>query len=1256
MGTSRMKKRTIRILFSLFSILLFLQGTIAEAAKPDFLKIGEVLNKQPFADFNMIKSKPVDVVLNAGHYNTDVATLQSKMNSIVKTKLDQHGIPSNIMVKPGTTNIAGKLYADAQTAITPLSGKVYYWGYSSHLAPYSYTTTEYDANCDCYYYVTHTETVPMRDSGFWTLPIDGTQVLKVLRTGNSYAAKYYDNQRYGCYCYRDTTIPYIYFIMKNGSVLRWAGFEGFVDVTNNTFQSSTYRGPYSSIRWGDITDYHHYGYFDYIIKRDGTVYMSNYIGSSTTYSWPAPSAGGTFVQIPVTGKAVKMQMDGYYGCCQTVQILTDQNQTWNIAQDTDYYQNTGVFTVKLTQALTGVKDVWMSSQTGALSLLSNGLFNWSNTTTSTPVLGQPTVPQQAAGGYIVSSWGCSCQKDISTAYNIDASSNLNVTTWEYYYGLSVNTRLITNNIVAVDWSGYPDYAAYSSSYSPNPSAWVTTVKNDGSIYAFQPVSMYSGLSTAAGTFANYYVNDMYVKNVQIELQDQIQAQDVTSFWQAGRDHYFVDLADIARNELNDGPKSNAVLKTLLNTKIRFVGLSNSTNQSQYQNLINQNDGLGTTIDNSSLDTALNNLADYIIQQYDNSSVMSQYVLLGDTVNYTPHYTDLENDPMYATRWKYTQDPSVFDNSLGMIPDSGQYRSSSYSTFTLPGKYTINFSAQDNPKNDNRFANYRLWSLDSSSQMIIYAHRKPIADFTVNFRSRAANGYYNTDITDVSYDPDHSISQADKGIVNRIWQWKPISQTSWNSGSPPTSFAPNSEYLFYLKVQDAEGAWSDPKVVDVQTYNVNFAPSMVITNPTGTQTSPTVVNAEPNITWNYTDPENDPQEKWTLDYYYSDGSLAHHAEGTGTQTNYQTPSGILSYGKTIKVVGKVFSKNQWSLPSNSVYFFLNRPPSVNITYPPSSDPNNPDFVTQNFIVTWDYTDPESQPQQAFQVTILDYASGATLASSGVVNSGSHSWKVNTTLPQNKLLYVVVKASDGYAWSAQSAPKYFKLNRPPKAGFTVFPSPPYEGDQVTITGTASDPDGDPLTYNYVITKPDGTCVGYTTANPSFKVDQLGQWTVTQTVTDTGGLSDSLTQNFTVMQLTVQGQVQHTPEWEQNRQLYNSNTNFNRPVTMFWAGEKFELVADTSVITGNSPTIANSVTVDVPLNFVDGYPRTESVTLTPDSTHRKWTGELWQDDFEKIPNGTYQFTFTATWSNGTLKTNTVQIEIQDSVFDYYQLHRRF
>jgi hypothetical protein len=133
------------------------------------------------------------------------------------------------------------------------------------------------------------------------------------------------------------------------------------------------------------------------------------------------------------------------------------------------------------------------------------------------------------------------------------------------------------------------------------------------------------------------------------------------------------------------------------------------------------------------------------------------------------------------------------------------------------------------------------------------------------------------------------------------------------------------------------------------------------------------------------------------------------------------------------------------------------------------------------------------------------------------------------------------------------------------------------------------------------------------------------------------------FMVNLLTVQGGVQHTADWNGNRQAYNMNKSGTaespRGYNIFWAGESFVLQANT---TGMPDTVEVTMT--------GGY----RALLTPTDTNRTlWTGQLYDSVFEKLPDGPVTFTFIARNAFST-KTDTVTVNILGDWSEYFASHR--
>jgi hypothetical protein len=288
--------------------------------------------------------------------------------------------------------------------------------------------------------------------------------------------------------------------------------------------------------------------------------------------------------------------------------------------------------------------------------------------------------------------------------------------------------------------------------------------------------------------------------------------------------YLITIADNELKELADPQKSAKVLSQTLVKNINFTALGTTTNKTQLENFKISNNNHGTFIDNTNLDFAITSLKDYILGIENLEEPKTQYVLLGEDLEYLTFYDDYEDDVKYAEQWKYTHiNPNYFDNALGTDPQSGINRTLPITKFDRVGLYEASLRVQDNPYNNSLFNNYKLWSRDEAMQLIV--HRRPIADFIPYVLYNSAISKYYISTVDKSYDLDHSISRVDKGIIQRQWKWKLAEDIVWQSGIP-AEIINGKTYILQLMVQDIEGAWSLPT-----TKIVSLPDILLYANPT-----------------------------------------------------------------------------------------------------------------------------------------------------------------------------------------------------------------------------------------------------------------------------------------------------------------------------------------------------------------------------------------------------------------------------------------
>ncbi|MFZ5351273.1 MAG: PKD domain-containing protein [Bacillota bacterium] len=198
------------------------------------------------------------------------------------------------------------------------------------------------------------------------------------------------------------------------------------------------------------------------------------------------------------------------------------------------------------------------------------------------------------------------------------------------------------------------------------------------------------------------------------------------------------------------------------------------------------------------------------QPYIDTSSDVLTVIMGEPIEYRAFYSDYENDMRYADRWTYEHDETYFENSLGKAIFHNIPQTLPISMFDKPGYYNVKYSARDNPKDDDNFDSYRLWSKEAAIPMIV--HRRPIAEFSLGMSYNSSMGQFVPHISETSYDLDH-MSQPDRGIVEKEWRWKLNTDTVWQLGQPAV-IERGKLYLVQLRVKDMEGAWSAELVKDI----------------------------------------------------------------------------------------------------------------------------------------------------------------------------------------------------------------------------------------------------------------------------------------------------------------------------------------------------------------------------------------------------------------------------------------------------------
>jgi len=246
---------------------------------------------------------------------------------------------------------------------------------------------------------------------------------------------------------------------------------------------------------------------------------------------------------------------------------------------------------------------------------------------------------------------------------------------------------------------------------------------------------------------------------------------------------------------------------------------------------------------------------------------------------------------------------------------------------------------------------------------------------------------------------------------------------------------------------------------------------------------------------------------------------------------------------------------------------------------------------------------------------------------------------------------------------------KSNQKPVACMNI-PNPNFIGDTIFITSCASDPDGNPLTYSYEVTKPDGTKVTYASGQPSvdgngnltllanIHPSDLGTWSVVQTISD-GMETASVSGQFEVLDQIIQGDVAHTDQWLKNLQKFNAqypSKAFNLDPTAdlleFTPGERF--VLNSSENTSNRLVSVESY-IKESSRGID-YKSIYGTVLLNRMDSQNFTNSLWHENMlEKFRDQeVLTFEFVGTFANGWVDTKTVQVRIKDD--SYWKQHTSY
>lgn len=232
------------------------------------------------------------------------------------------------------------------------------------------------------------------------------------------------------------------------------------------------------------------------------------------------------------------------------------------------------------------------------------------------------------------------------------------------------------------------------------------------------------------------------------------------------------------------------------------------------------------------------LLNKIYSSYDHyKSSTSLYVVVGESMNITTNFDDFEGDEAYSQLFDFIhEDPNYFENSLGRDPSAGSGLESPLTHLDYVGHYVLKPRMKDNPKDDDRFHEYRLEN-ENEARFDVYSHRRPVALMDFKFGENLSNpAYFTLRCMDAgSYDLDH-LSQADKGIIKRRFSIKGANDPNWTRTDQGAftylKIEKNVDYTVVYEVMDYEGEWSEKlvKQFNLSELPINLKAKIKTKNP------------------------------------------------------------------------------------------------------------------------------------------------------------------------------------------------------------------------------------------------------------------------------------------------------------------------------------------------------------------------------------------------------------------------------------------